>query len=48
MTTTTATTTRAGWCPRCRCETDHVFAELHESDVAYHIDQCLACGRWAG
>lgn len=47
MTTTTTTTTRTAWCPRCRCETAHVFAELHEPGADYHLDQCLECGRWA-
>ena len=43
----TAVTTRSGWCQRCRDRTPHVYADLREGGTAFHVDQCLECGRWS-
>jgi hypothetical protein len=45
MTTTTALTTRTGWCGQCHVDTTHIFADVREGGTEYHTDQCLVCGR---
>jgi len=48
MTINAAVTTRSVWCQRCRTRTPHVYADLREGTTAFHIAQCLDCGRWSG
>ena len=47
MTIDTAVTMRSAWCQRCREQTPHVYADLREGATAFHVDQCLECGRWS-